>query len=225
MIPASIESFKATIARRSGFAHQNYFSVFMSLPLISIDSSRILVNAASGNTNPSQVLNSPRDVGFLCESCSLPGRVIATQDYQTVKQSVKMPTVFLNDEVTFTFLLTQDYYMKEVFDQWQSQIMDFDRYKLRYKADYTSDIIIDQLNKEGLPVYSVMLQKAFPVAVSSVELSNTGENTIQKVSVTMAYDNFVKQTIGQSTLNKVAAVTEQIKSSATAFERALTNRN
>lgn len=224
-IPANIEQFKAVLSRRNGLAQQNYFSVFMSLPLLSIDPANILEGGLSGQTNASQMLNDPRDVGFLCESCNIPGRTISTQDYQTVRQPIKMPYSFMNEDVTFSFLLTQDYYMKEVFDDWMSKVMDFENYKLKYKTDYTSDVIIEQLTKQGVPTYTVKLENAYPIAVSAIDLSQEGSNTIQKISVTLTYDNHVKEDIFSSAVDKARAITEQIKNAPRAIDRARVNTN
>ena len=98
--------------------------------------------------------------------------------------------VYLNEDVTFTFLLTVDYYLKEVMDSWQNSIIDYDRGTLNYRDDYVSDVVIQQLGQNNIPNYTCTLHNAFPVSVSSVELSNANENTISRVTVTMAYDDW-----------------------------------
>ena len=51
------------------------------------------------------------------------------------------------DEVTMTFLLTGDYYMKKYFDRWQEMIVDSsgNHYKTMYKNDYVADVQIQAL--------------------------------------------------------------------------------
>ena len=193
MLPVDIDSFKSSVAKRGGFAKQNHFSIYMTVPILNLSLDNALSNIVSGNFNPLQAFNDPRDITLLCESCSMPGRQIATNDYATMKKPEKRPYGYMNDDVTFTFLLTQDFYMKDVMDGWQSQIINMERNRLRYKKEYVSDIIIQQLSHSGTPIHTVKLKNAFPTTVSAVELSNTSENTIQRVTVTMSYEDWINE--------------------------------
>ena len=44
-------------------------------------------------------------------------------------------------------------------------------------------------------IYGVRLEGAFPVTVSSINLDNNSENTIQKLNVTLSYENYVPEDI------------------------------
>ena len=191
VLPASVDTLRGTLGKRGGVAKANRFSIYMPLPLISINPGSILTNLASGNGfNPMSLLNDPRDMSLLCESCSLPGRTIATTEHMTRLKAIKKPYGYINDDVTFTFLLTGDYYIKQVFDDWTAKLFDFEKGEVSYKDDCVSDVTIQQLGPSNIPIYTCKLQKAFPVGVSAVELSNTSENTISRVTVTMAYDEW-----------------------------------
>ena len=63
------------------------------------------------------------------------------------------------------------------------------------KKDFTTDIVIQQLNQQNIPVYGVRLEGAFPITVNAVNLDSNAENTIQKMSVTLSYENFVTEDI------------------------------
>ena len=110
---------------------------------------------------------------------------------QNVKQAVKVPYSFVNEDVTFTFILTGDYYMRKMFDNWLELVFDTNKYEMRYPDTYTTDIRIAQLNKQNIPVYTVKLEKAYPTTINAISLDNTAENSIQKVSVNVTYENFV----------------------------------
>ena len=92
-----------------------------------------------------------------------------------------------------TFLLTNDYYIKKYFDMWQEMIIDttHNHYKTMYKADYTSDVTIQQLSNSNniIPGYTVKLENAYPIQVGAVELSEGGEG-LMELSITWEYDNF-----------------------------------
>lgn len=197
---SSIDTFKSTLGRRTGFAKANRFAVYMNLPLISVNPGTILTNIISGNTNPLQIFNDPRDISLLCETASLPGRTINTADYQTNMKVRKMPQGYLNDDVSFTFLLTGDMYIKNTFTQWQNSIVNTENKTAKYKDDFTSTVIIQQLNDNNDPAYTCRLLKAYPVSISQIDLGNTNENTISRVTVTFAYDDWDEQNLGGALL-------------------------
>lgn len=196
---SDIDRLKGTIGRRTGLAKANRFAVFFSLPIVSLNPGTILTNVLSGNRNPMQILNDPRDATFLCESVTLPGKQITTNDYQTNIRPVKKPYGYLNEDVSLTFLLTGDYFMKNVFTQWQNSIINSDK-SINYKTQYTSTMTIQQLNDQNLPTYTIQLRNAFPTTVSAIELSNASENTVSRVTVTMAYDDWEEATFAGALL-------------------------
>lgn len=172
---------------------QNRFAVYMQPPaasLLNLDIQGAITSAISGNFSIKNAFNDPRDISLLCESCSLPGRQITTMDYQSIRQAIKMPNGYINEDITFSFHLTHDYYIKKMFDKWVSAVIDFKNYRVRYQNEYTTDVIIQQLDKKNVPIYGIKLYKAFPVTINSINLDNTAENTPQKVSVTMAYEDY-----------------------------------
>jgi hypothetical protein len=101
----SIENLKSSIVKHGGVAQENRFAVYMTPPsqtLFNVDLNAIITGALSGTFNARSLINDPRDIAILCESCTLPGRQILTADYQSIKQSVKIPYGFINEDVTFT---------------------------------------------------------------------------------------------------------------------------
>jgi hypothetical protein len=190
----SIENLKSSIVKHGGVAQENRFAVYMTPPNqipLNLDLNAIVINALSGGKfNEKSLFNDPRDIAILCESCTLPGRQILTADYQSIKQSVKVPYGFINEDVTFTFLLTNDYYIKKMFDTWSDQIINYSSYRASYMKDYVTDVTIVQLNKKNLPIYKVVLQNAYPITFNPITLDNNAENTAQKFSVTLTYENF-----------------------------------
>ena len=83
--------------------------------------------------------------------------------------------------------------MKKMFDKWSSMIINPDSYKLNYNADYQRDVVIQQLNEKNIPVYGIKLLNAYPVSVQAVDLNNSTQDGIQKLSVTMTYEDFVPE--------------------------------
>ena len=62
-------------------------------------------------------------------------------------------------------------------------------YKVAYRDTYATDIVIQQLNEQNVPVYGMRLENAFPIAQSSIDLNQTSADSLQKLSVTFTYEN------------------------------------
>jgi len=193
--PTTIDDFKSVIGRRSGLAPSNRFAIFMNPPsqtLLNLDLQNAATNLLSGNFGLSQFVNDPRDVALLCESCSLPGRQIQTLDKQHLnyRQSVKTPQGYFNEDVSFVFHLTNDYHMKKLFDRWLDLIVNPETYQVGYKKEYVTDVTIQQLNQQNIPVYGIKLKNAFPVTVNTIELNNGSSGSTQKLNVTLTYEDY-----------------------------------
>jgi len=192
----SIDRLKSTIGKKGGLAKANRFNVMFTPPsgsLFNFDLQGAISSAIAGNFNAKNLINDPRDISLLCDSVVIPGKQISTFDHQTVRQSKKIPYGTIHDDVAISFLLTNDYYMKTIFDKWINSIVDTDKYCVAYKEDIVTDVIIQQLDEQDVPIYGVKLEGAFPVTMSEVALSNESTSQIQKLNVSFAYDKYVPQ--------------------------------
>lgn len=197
----SIDKLKSTIGKRGGLAKANRFQVIFTPPQGSLLSLGGLVGALTSGGGLKSMINDPRDISMLCENVTLPGRQITTLEYSAERQSLKIPYSFINEEVTCTFLLTNDYYMKTMFDKWLEQVFDSENYQAKFKKDFTTDVVIQQLNSKDIPVYGVRLENAFPTTVAGIALDNNSESAVQKMTVTFSYDNYVPEGPFSSTMS------------------------
>ena len=199
-LPVSIDTLKSTINRRGGIARGNRFGVYVSHPskgmnsLLNFNPSKLISNIISGDgVHLGDFIQDPRDMFLLCQSCTLSGKLISTVESGHNHHLSKKPYSAATDEVTMSFLLTNDYYVKKYFDMWQEMIIDtsHDHYKAMYKKDYVSDVTIQQLStgNDIVPGYSIQLLNAYPIQVSAIELNN-GSDGLLEVTVTWEYDNF-----------------------------------
>jgi hypothetical protein len=219
MLPTSIDDLKSTIGKRGGVARANRFAIYITHPkmkapmgdgILNMDIGGLISNAAGsylsgGTIDPMAFINDPRDMFLLCESVQLPGKRIATMESFITHKSIKKPYSYLVDEVTFTYILTNDYYAKKYFDSWQNLVIDSASKHMAYKNDYVTDITIQQMTQSNdfVPAYSVQLKNAFPVAVNAIELSNSNENSLLQVSITMSFDDWEERNIGESILDRI----------------------
>lgn len=192
----NIENLKSTIAKKGGLAPSNRFNVIFAPPavsLLNLNVENIIGSVISGNFNAGNLLNDPRDISILCKSVTLPGRTLSTFEHDHDRQQNKYPYTFIDEDVTMTFHLTNDYYMRNMLEQWQSGIFNTESYVTGFKNDYSVDVIIQQLNQKNIPVYGVKLEKAYPVSYESITLDNSSENAVNEMSVTFAYNKFVPE--------------------------------
>jgi len=205
MIPVSIDSLKSTIGRRGGIARGNRFAVYFTHPnqqqgLLNTDFSGLASNLLTsvingGSIDPMIFFNDPRDMFLLCDTVQIPGKRISTTERRTTHKSIKMPYSYMVDEVTFSFILTNDYYIKKYFDSWQNMIVSSNDKKIAYKNTYTTDIVIQQITggNDYIPAYGVKLLNAFPISIDAIQLGNAVGNDSLRINVTVAFDDWVEE--------------------------------
>tara|TARA_R110000796_G_scaffold55470_1_gene129105 strand:- start:1648 stop:2361 length:714 start_codon:yes stop_codon:yes gene_type:complete len=206
MLPAGIDTLKASIGRRGGLARSNRFAVYMSHPskrtdLLNTNLSDLIGNAArqlltGGSITLQNFVEDPRDTFLFCESVDMPGRQIATNDFSTDMKMYKKPYAYMNDDVAMTFLVTNDYYMYKYVKSWMDVVMPVinGSYKVGYKSDYARDITIQQLGSNNyVPAAGIVLKNAYPTTMSAITLSSTSENEIVRLTVNFAYDDWEEQ--------------------------------
>ena len=175
-----IDKLKSAVSRRDGFARANRFEVIIIPP----------VSAFGGSVDKA------RDLNIFCEQCSFPGRQMQTFETNYTRQQIKIAQSFINEDVSITFNLTNDFFIKEIFDKWTNLIIDRDTFKKNYDSVYKRDMYLYQNDNNNRHVFEVQLINAFPVSVQSVESSNGGED-IQQVTVEFTYEDFKEKYIDQ----------------------------
>jgi hypothetical protein len=176
---STIDNLKSTIGKHGGLARSNRFDILMIPPAEAFDD-----------------IEDARDINILCETCSLPGRQIQTFEHTYFRQQIKVAESFINEDVSFTFNLTSDYFIKDIFDRWTNLIIDRNSYKKNYDSVYKRDVGIYQNDVKNKNVYGIKLINAFPISVQAIELdSSAGE--IQKVTVDFTYEDFEELIIKQ----------------------------
>ena len=209
----SVDKLKAVISKKGGLAKNNRFQVMFTPPsqsLVGISIETVVGNLITGKSNGiKQFVNDPRDISILCEQVTLPSRSLSTIDYVSDRQSNKFPYTSIDGDVTMHFIVTNDYYAKTMMENWISSVIDTDGYQLGYKNDYSTDVVIQQLDQEDIPVFGVKLEKAYPIDVSAIALSAQDEEFV-RLTVVFAYDKYV--------------VEGPLSSTASAFKSAIPQR-
>ena len=195
----NIDSMKALIGKRGGLARGNRFGVQIHHPANNQIVNRITKLKSLYSEIPSEyfdTLQDGNDVYMLCSAVTLPGKRISTMEAKHNHNLSKKPYSMATDEVSTTFLLTNDYFIKKYFDIWQEMIIDStgSHYKTMYKEQYAADITIHALDgteKTGVG-YTNILEKAYPIQLAAIELGNAQEG-LMELTVTWEYDNWKMQ--------------------------------
>jgi hypothetical protein len=169
-------------------------------------------NEQSKTSNPSI----SRYLALQCESAELPGKTLQTADVKIYGPSFKVPYQTQYTDSTFTFLCTNDFYERKLFDRWMEAIHPSDTNNLRFpKGDttrYMTNIKIIQYDEFIRQIYAVELIDAFPIGVASQAL-NWSEDGFHRLSVQFAYQRY--RTIYEGSYDLGSAATALFGSAAT----------
>jgi len=172
---SSIENLKSEVVRRSGLANPNRFRAMISVPGYVREGGKFDM----------------RSLDILCESISFPGKQIESLDYSMYRNPLKIPTGFINDDVTITFRLTEDFYAKTIFEKWQAGIIDQFTYTSRYLEEYVTDIKLEHQDKQDKVKYGITLRDAYPITLGAVAKSQTTTDSILTLDVTFAFRDVI----------------------------------
>ena len=218
----SPQIFLSNVVQHGGLARTNRFRVIMNLPpgvtkfidkstfdsfMESVDSTvggaintatSVLSKLLGGQDGPPVPRNdssASRYLSLQCETTELPGRSVLTQEIDIYGPVYKRPYKAAYGEIPFTFVCTNDFYEKKLFDVWMESMVPTDTHNVRYaksesnQRQYTSDVVIVQYDDFIKQIYAVKLIDAFPVSVSPMGL-NWSDDGFHRLSVQFAYTKY-----------------------------------
>ena len=134
----------------------------------------------------------------------MPGRSFETAIKKIGSAPVeKFPYHTTYNESTFTFIISDDMNEKIFFDAWMDLINPSTDYNFQYKANYATDISINQYDVTNSLTYSAVLREAFPLTINQLDMDWSADG-FHKLSVVFAYKQWNNNTIsalGQSLKN------------------------
>jgi len=135
----SVDQLKSVIGSGGGVAKTNLFKV--TLPSL-------------GNPNG----NASREHNLLCKAVNIPGKNLVSAERTIGAIQVQQVNGITYGDVSMTFMVLNDFGIKDYFDRWQSLAFNEDKYEARYKTEYEKTVVISALKKGvGLPVYQTSL--------------------------------------------------------------------
>lgn len=224
--------FLSNIRAKDGLARPNRFEVILPIPpyinsfvgnsvfeqLFNLPNT-IFTNASEilGGIFGSQPIDSQsktsnasmsRYLALQCENAELPGKTLATADVKIYGPSFKVPYQTQYIDTTLTFLCTNEFYERKLFDRWLEAIMPTDTNNLRYAKDeqtrYLTNIKIIQYDEFIKQIYAVELIDAFPIGVASQQVS-WQDDGVHRLSVQFSYQRYRTIYDGTYDLTQVAS--------------------
>ncbi len=171
---STISAFKAQMA--GGGARPNQFRATLTFP-------RTIQNGLTARATQAGQ--------FLCRAASLPA--VSLQD--VVVGFRGRPVHFAGEREfpawTVSILNDNDFLIRDAFEYWSDSIVNFDRTNgLLRPADYMTDLVITQLDRDDRALKSYIFRDAFPTTVGEIQLSFDQNNQIEEFPVQFVYNWF-----------------------------------
>jgi hypothetical protein len=123
----------------------------------------------------------------------LPGKTLLTQDIKVYGPTFKVPNGTQYGDTTLTFLCTNEFYERKLFERWLEAIMPTDTNNLRYPkgttSRYLTNIKIIQYDDFIKRIFAVELIDAFPIGIGAQSLS-WSEDNFHRLAVSFAYQKY-----------------------------------
>jgi len=166
------------------------------------------INGALGQEKGSRGSNPTisRYLALQCESAELPGKNFVTEDVKIYGPTFKVPYQVQYAETTLTFICTNDFFERKLFERWMTAIMPTDTNNFRYpkgqNSKYMTDITIKQYNEDVTQIFATKLIDAFPISIAAQQLS-WGDDNFHRLAIQFAYYRYepivdTKVDIGES---------------------------
>ena len=149
-----------------------------------------------------------RYLSLQCDTAELPGKTLQTADVKIYGPSFKVPYQKQYGDITLSFICTNDFYERKLFDAWIDSIMAPGTNNLRYAKDeetrYMTNIQILQYDDFIKQIYAVKLIDAFPVGLASQPLS-WADDGYHRLTVQFSYQKYEPIYDGYYDLGEAAA--------------------
>ena len=116
-----------------------------------------------------------------------------THDAKVYGPTFKVPYMSQYGDTNLTFICTNDFYERKLFERWLEAINPTDTNNLRYakgeKTRYMTNIKIIQYDDFIKQIFAIELIDAFPIGIAAQPLS-WAEDTFHRLSVQFAYQKY-----------------------------------
>lgn len=172
----NINDFKSSF--KTDLARPNRFDVSIPIPIVL-----------------TPYLNTARTLQYRCESTELPGRAFDTTVWKAGSNpNEKFPYSTSYNDISMTFIVSDDMSEKLFFDAWMEYIHPSSTYNVRYKSEYTASLKVNQYDVGGNLTYAINLVDAFPIIMNQMDLDWSLDGH-HKLTIVFAYTNWQNNSI------------------------------
>ena len=132
-----------------------------------------------------------RKSSFLIKTAQLPG-----QEFGEITVPFRGRNLYIAGDREFatwdtTVINDTDFMVRNGIERWMNAINDTaTNTGLTNVADYTADLIVEQLDRDDTVLKSYILRSCFPQATNAIDLSYETTNAIEEFTVTWRYTHF-----------------------------------
>lgn len=201
--------FLSNIKAKDGLARPNRFQVVLPIPkyisqfvgnglleqilnlpnsVFSDVTSRVLGETTSRSYNPSI----SRYLALQCETAELPGKSLNTETIQIYGPTYEIPYQAAYTETALTFICTNEFYERKLFDTWLEAIVPTDTNNVRFSKGentFLTNIKIVQYDDFIKQIYAVELIDAFPKSIAAQPLS-WSDDGFHRLTVQFSYKRY-----------------------------------
>ena len=209
----SPQLFLSNMQAKDGPAKPSRFEVILPIPqyisnfvgssilesLVNLPNSIIASITDITNTNPTEEQSKTsnaslsRYLALQCETAELPGKTLMTHEAKVYGPIFKVPYMSQYGDTNLTFICTNDFYERKLFERWLEAINPTDTNNLRYakgeKTRYMTNIKIIQYDDFIKQIFAIELIDAFPIGIAAQPLS-WAEDTFHRLTVQFAYQKY-----------------------------------
>lgn len=148
-----------------------------------------------------------RWLAMQCEAAELPGKRLRTQDVRIYGPGFKVPLQAEFTDINLTFLVTNNFGERMLFDRWLESIIPSDTNNPRFpkgeNSRYMTNITLLQYDEQTNKIFSMQLIDAFPVAIAPQQLS-WSDDGFHRITVNFAYQRYKVLYDGKKPLEPVS---------------------
>jgi hypothetical protein len=182
----------------NSFVEQSILEKLLNLPSTLFSSAQDALASAIGNgeKDPNSKSSNPSITRYLalqCETAELPGKTLTTADVKIYGPTFKVPYQAQFGDITLSFLCTNEFYERKLFERWIEAIMPMDTNNMRFAKDegtrYLTTIRIIQYDDFIKRIFVVELIDAFPIGIAGQSLS-WSDDGFHRLGVQFAYQKY-----------------------------------
>ena len=133
----------------------------------------------------------------LCKAASLPGSVVGQVDIPFRGRVLKVAGDRSFENWTVTFINDEDFAIRDQFETWMNKINGHENGKGEVDPEkYQSVLTVEQLSRDKTSkgLKKIILDGAFPVNISSIDLSYDTTDAVEEFTVEFAYNYYKTNT-------------------------------